>query len=111
MPLVPSYIKSLNSYKPGKTIAEAESEYGKRYFTKLASNENPIGPSPLSIKAIKKSLTDLHRYPDSTGIRLRKKLAKHHNISTENVILGAGSEGIMSTIMRTFLFLYKNQRH
>ena len=55
-----------------------------------------------SIKAIKKSLTDLHRYPDSTGTRLRK-LAKHHNISTENVILGAGSEGIMSTIMRTFL--------
>ena len=103
MPLVPSYIKSLKSYKPGKTIAEAKSEYGIRYFTKLASNENPIGPSPLSIKAIGKSLTDLHRYPDSTGIRLRKKLAKHHNISTENVILGAGSEGIMSTIMRTFL--------
>ena len=55
MPLVPSYIKSLKSYKPGKTIAEAKSEYGIRYFTKLASNENPIGPSLLSIKAIEKN--------------------------------------------------------
>ena len=103
MPLVPSYIKNLTSYKPGKSISEAKSEIGIKNFIKLASNENPLGPSPKSIDAIRKVELEIHRYPDSTGLKLRKKLASLYKIKTENVILGAGSEGIMSTIMRTFL--------
>ncbi|SVD84452.1 uncharacterized protein METZ01_LOCUS437306, partial [marine metagenome] len=76
---------------------------GLKDIDKLASNENPIGPSPKALVEIEKSLKKLHRYPDASGYNLRNKLAKAFNIKMENVILGAGSEGIMSTIIRTFL--------
>ena len=103
MPLVPSYIKKLNSYKAGKPISEVQRELGLKKVVKLASNENPLGPSPRAIIAIKKSLDNIHRYPDALGFELREKLADKFNLQIENVVLGAGSEGIMSTIMRTFL--------
>ena len=103
MPLVPSYIQRLANYKPGKPIAEAQRELGIQDFIKLASNENPLGPSPKGMEAIQDSLTNLHRYPDVTGYELRNKLAERFNVKMENVVLGGGSEGIMSTIMRTFL--------
>jgi len=103
MPLVPSYIKKLNSYKAGKPISEVKRELGLKKIVKLASNENPLGPSPRAIIAIKKSLDNIHRYPDALGFELREKLADKFNLQIENVVLGAGSEGIMSTIMRTFL--------
>ena len=103
MPLVPSYIKKLKSYKPGKSIAEAKREFESKSFIKLASNENPYGPSPKSIQAIKQAGHKIHRYPDATGFELRSSLALKYNLNVNNVILGSGSEGIMSTIMRTFL--------
>ena len=103
MALVPSYIKQLTNYKPGKPITEAQRELGITDFIKLASNENPLGPSPKGLAAIKNSFKRLHRYPDATGYELRKKLAESFSVKMDNVILGAGSEGIMSTIMRTFL--------
>ena len=103
MPLVPSYIKRLERYKPGKSIQTAREENGDREYIKLSSNENPLGASPLAIEAIKKTFTSLNRYPDASGYDLRKKLAKKFNVKTENVAIGSGSEGIMSTIMRTFL--------
>ena len=106
MPLVPSYIKKLNSYKPGKPISEVQREFGLDKIIKLASNENPLGPSPKAKLAINKALNDLHRYPDAAGYELRKKLAEKFNIKISNVVLGAGSEGIMSTIIRTFLLNY-----
>ena len=102
MPLVPSYIQNLSIYVPGKSIDQLERE-GIKNIYKLASNENSLGPSPKAIEAIKKSLKDIHRYPDMVGYDLRTKLAKKFNVKMNNVILGAGSEGIMSTIMRTFL--------
>ena len=103
MPLVPSYIKKLKSYKPGKSIAEAQREFELKSFIKLASNENPYGPSPKSIQAIRQAGHKIHRYPDATGFELRNSLARKYNLNVNNVILGSGSEGIMSTIMRTFL--------
>ena len=103
MPLVPSYIEKLENYVPGKPIEEVQRELGLKDIDKLASNENPIGPSPKALVEIEKSLKKLHRYPDASGYNLRNKLAKAFNIKMENVILGAGSEGIMSTIIRTFL--------
>ena len=103
MALVPSYIKRLANYKPGKPIAEAQRELGIQNFIKLASNENPLGSSPKGLAAIQHSLTNLHRYPDATGYNLRTKLANRFNVKIDNVVLGSGSEGIMSTIMRTFL--------
>ena len=103
MPLVPSYIKKLKSYKPGKPIEEVERELGLNNVIKLASNENPLGPSPKAMDAIQGAMVDLHRYPDASGYELRKKLAGKFNVKIDNVVLGSGSEGIMSTIMRTFL--------
>ena len=103
MPLVPSYIQNLANYVPGKAIKEVQRELGLDHVDKLASNENSLGPSPKAIEAMAKSLSGLHRYPDISGFELRTKLANRFNIKIENVILGGGSEGIMSTIMRTFL--------
>ena len=103
MPLVPSYIQNLANYVPGKAIKEVQRELGLDHVDKLASNENSLGPSPKAIEAMAKTLSGLHRYPDVSGYDLRTKLAKRYNINMDNVILGGGSEGIMSTIMRTFL--------
>ena len=103
MPLVPSYIKKLTSYKPGKPIGEVQRELGLDNIIKLASNENPLGASPKALDAIQESLVEIHRYPDASGYELRKKLSERFNVGIDNVVLGAGSEGIMSTIMRTFL--------
>ena len=103
MPLVPEYIQKLSPYKPGMHIETAKRKYGFEKVIKLASNENPLGPSPKAIQKIEKSLNLSHRYPDSYAYSLRKKLSDKFNVSIENVILGSGSEGIMSTIMRTFL--------
>ena len=104
MALVPSYIQDLANYIPGKPIEEVQRELGLDHVDKLASNENSLGPSPKSIQAMAKSLSGLHRYPDVSGYQLRTKLANRFDVKIENVILGAGSEGIMSTIIRTFLF-------
>ena len=103
MPLVPKNIKELSPYKPGKPIEEVQRELGLKQITKLASNENPLGPSPVALEAIHHAEQDLHRYPDVSGFNLRKRLAERFDVKIDNVILGAGSEGIMGTIMRTFL--------
>jgi len=102
MPLVPPYIESLEPYRPGKPIAELRRELGLTSIVKLASNENPLGPSPMASRAIGEHLADLHRYPNG-GLDLREVLAAKFNVKTGNVIAGSGSEGIMSSIIRTFL--------
>ncbi len=105
MPLVPSYIKKLERYKPGKSIQLAKIESGNDSadYIKLSSNENPLGSSPMAIKALKRTYSNLNRYPDASGFDLRKKLSQSFNVEIDNVVIGSGSEGIMSTIMRTFL--------
>ena len=103
MALVPKHIKNLMPYKAGKPISEVQRELKLDYIVKLASNENPMGPSKKAINQIDKILHDSHRYPDSNGYELRIKLAKKFNLNINNVIIGGGSEGIMSVIMRTFL--------
>ncbi|RTZ72356.1 MAG: histidinol-phosphate transaminase, partial [Candidatus Neomarinimicrobiota bacterium] len=103
MPLVPSYIQNLENYVPGKPINEVQREMGISEVIKLASNENSLGPSPRAMAAMRQAMEKIHRYPDASGYILRKKLAKKYDVKTDNVVLGAGSEGIMSTIIRTFL--------
>ena len=103
MSLVPKHIKNLSPYKPGKTIDSVKKEYNIKEIIKLASNENPLGPSKKSLDAVSKILFDSHRYPDASGLLLRGKLAEKFDVNISNVILGSGSEGIMSSIMRTFL--------
>jgi histidinol-phosphate aminotransferase len=102
VPLVPPYIESLEPYKPGKPIAELQRELGLSDVVKLASNENPLGPSPNALKAMEQANADLQLYPNG-GLDLRVELAHQYNLNTGNVIAGSGSEGIMSNIIRTFL--------
>ncbi len=103
MSLVPKHIKNLSPYKPGKTIDSVKKKYNLDRIIKLASNENPLGPSLKSINATLNILKNSHRYPDASGLELRRKLATRFNVDIDNVVLGSGSEGIMSSIMRTFL--------
>ncbi len=103
MPLVPAYIKQLAPYTPGQLAEEVQRTLKLDTMIKLASNENALGPSPRAVAAMKRAMTTIHRYPDASGLNLRSKLAKRFQVKPDNVILGAGSEGIMSTIMRTFL--------
>src|SRR5580692_6492426 len=102
MPLVPPYIESLRPYEPGRSIDEVRRAYGLTSVAKLASNENPLGPSPLAIEAVRRQLSGLHLYPNG-GLDLRRTLAEQFDLKPENVIAGSGSEGIMSNIIRTFL--------
>jgi len=103
MPLVPRHIRSLQSYKPGRPIEDVRRELGLKHVIKLASNENPHGPSPKALGAVQSTLADNFRYPDASAFILREKLAGCFNLKIDNVVVGSGSEGVMSTIMRTFL--------
>ena len=102
MPLVPPYIESLQPYEPGRTVESVRREYGLAHIAKLASNENPLGPSPKAVEAMRGALSGLNFYPDG-GMQLREVLAGEFDVKVENVITGSGSEGIMSNIIRTFL--------
>ena len=102
MPLVPPYIESLRPYEAGRSIDEVRREYGITQVIKLASNENPIGPSPLALDRMRRAIDTLHLYPNG-GLDLRRELARQYDVRVENVIAGSGSEGIMSTIIRAFL--------
>lgn len=101
--LVPSNILTLNPYDPGKPIEEVEREFGIKDSIKLASNENPLGPSPKAVAAIKKALKNIHIYPDSSIYYLKQKLAGHLKVSEKNLIIGNGSNEIIELIARTFL--------
>ena len=101
--LVPDYIKNLKVYQAGKPIDELARERGLTRISKLASNENPLGPSPFAIKEMTNGLWDLHLYPDMHAFKLKTALAKLYDLKLENIILGNGSEGIMSYIVRAFL--------
>ena len=102
MALVPPYIESLRPYEAGRSIEEIQREFGISHVTKLGSNENPLGASPLALKAMVRSLEGIHLYPNG-GLDLRRVLAEQFDLKIENVIAGSGSEGIMSNIIRAFL--------
>ncbi|KXK52993.1 MAG: histidinol phosphate aminotransferase [Chlorobi bacterium OLB7] len=99
---VSSHIASLRAYQPGKSVAEVEQELGITGAVKLASNENPLGSSPLALQAAAESLQHLTHYPDA-GLRLRQALAERFVIRPENVICGSGGESIISNALHTFL--------
>ena len=102
MPLVPPYIAGLRPYEAGKSIEEVRRQYGLAHISKLASNENPLGPSPLAREAATRALHALNYYPNG-GLDLRRVLASQYGLKVENVIAGSGSEGIMANIVRAFL--------
>lgn len=102
MPLVPPYIEALRPYVAGMSPEEARTRYQLDRIDKLASNENPLGPSPRAVEAMQRTLQGLNFYP-SGGVELRRRLAELYDVKPENVIAGSGSEGIMANIIRTFL--------
>jgi histidinol-phosphate aminotransferase len=103
MALVPPYIAGLRPYEAGRSIEEVKQQFGLTRVAKLASNENPLGTSPLVIEAVRKALgAGLNRYGDG-GLRLRLALGERFGASAKNVIVGSGSESLLSSIVRTFL--------
>lgn len=101
--LIPDNIRNLEPYRAGRSIAEVAREFGLTRVVKLASNENPLGPSPKAIEAARASLDGCHRYPDPAARALRNTLAERFEVNLNNIIVGAGSEGILSSIVRVFL--------
>ena len=100
---VPEWVLSLTPYQPGKPIEELEREYGIHDSIKIASNENPLGPSPKAVAAITAALPDLHRYPDGDAFYLKRRLCEKLGIDRSRLIIGNGSNELIEMIVRTFL--------
>jgi len=96
-------VRGLQPYQPGKPIEELQRELGLSDAVKLASNENPLGPSPLALAAAQRALKQLHLYPDASGFELKKKLAAKLGVSEQQFTLGNGSNDVLDLIARTFL--------
>lgn len=102
-PLLRKNIESVKPYKPGKPIEEVRRELGLQRAIKLASNENPLGPSPRALRAILKSVYDLNRYPDANCYYLKQKLSKRFGLKKENFIIGNGSDEIIVLVLRALI--------
>jgi len=96
------FIRGLDPYVPGKPIEEVERELKIR-AVKLASNENPLGPSPMGVAAAQRALAHAHRYPDGGGYYLREKLAARHGVRMDEVLLGFGSSDLIDLTARSML--------
>ena len=96
-------VRGLNPYTPGKPIAELEREYGVSDSIKLASNENPLGSSPLAVRAIREGLDDLWLYPDANGFELKRALAARHDVDPACITLGNGSNEVLVFLAQAFL--------
>lgn len=103
MPLVPSYVASLNPYVPGKPIEEVEREYGVTNVAKLASNENALGPSPKALAAMHDAVAKVNLYPDGSAFYLRNALAAHLGVEPKEVFVGNGSNELIELLVRTFV--------
>ncbi|MFH1115907.1 MAG: histidinol-phosphate transaminase [Pseudomonadota bacterium] len=101
--VIPAHILSIPPYVPGKPVEELQRELGVEQAVKMASNENPLGPSPLALKAAREHLQRAHVYPESSAPRLREALANKAGLSADSVILGNGSDEIMQFAAHVFL--------
>ena len=96
-------VRGLQPYIPGKPIEELEREYGVTNVIKLASNENPLGPSPKALVAAQAALAEIARYPDGGGFALKRALARKHGVLPEQITLGNGSNDILEFSARAFV--------
>ena len=103
MSLVRRNILNIKPYEAGKPIEEIKRKFGLKEIIKLASNENPLGPSPKALEEIKKNLFLVNRYPDSQGFYLKRDIARYFNIEPMNIILGNGSDELIDIIIKTFV--------
>ena len=100
---IPENVAEIIPYPPGKPQDELEREYGITESIKLASNENPFGPSPKAVAAIKDMLTGLHRYPDGSSYYLTHGLAEWVGMSPEEIVLGNGSNEVIEFLVKAFV--------
>ncbi len=96
-------VRALTPYSPGKPLGDLAREYGVRDAVKLASNENPLGPGPAVLDALRTGLDALARYPDGNGFALKAALAKRHDVTSAQITLGNGSNDILELLARAFV--------
>lgn len=96
-------VKNLIPYVPGKPIEELERELGIRGAAKMASNENPLGPSPLAKEALSEHLLKVNLYPDGGCFELRRKLSEKLGVPEDTIVIGNGSNEVIEIVARTFL--------
>ncbi|OYX30493.1 MAG: histidinol-phosphate transaminase, partial [Hydrogenophilales bacterium 32-62-9] len=103
--LTPAHVRAIAPYLPGKPISELARELGlaEADIVKLASNENPLGPSPLALAAAQDALYDMALYPDGAGFALKAKLAAKWKVSASQIVLGNGSNDVLDMAARAFL--------
>lgn len=97
------HIKKLAPYPPGKPIEEVKREFGLETVIKLASNENPLGPSPRAMKAMAEAATEMHLYPDGAAFYLKDALAGRLGVKQEELIIGNGSDELMVLLAMAYL--------
>lgn len=100
---VKPWIPGIEPYKPGKPIEELERELGIKSATKLASNENPLGPSPKALAAIAAAAARVNRYPDGASFKLRTKLAKRLGVAGNQLVFGCGGDEIFELMAKSFI--------
>lgn len=96
-------VLGLRPYQPGKPIEELEREYGVSDIIKLASNENPLGPSPLALAAMQEEFRNAWLYPDGNGFELKQRLAARHGVEMNRITLGNGSSDVLEFAVRVFV--------
>ncbi|HUM92172.1 MAG TPA: aminotransferase class I/II-fold pyridoxal phosphate-dependent enzyme, partial [Candidatus Competibacter sp.] len=96
-------VRALQPYQPGMPESELRRKYGLTDIIKLASNENPLGPSPRALAAVREALGDLARYPDGNGFELKTALASRLGVSMTALTLGNGSNDVLELVARAFL--------
>jgi len=101
--LILPHLNRLTPYQAGKPLEELARELGLTDAIKLASNENPLGPSPKALKAIRENLADLHRYPDSHAYYLKEDLSRHLGIFPSQLLLGNGSDEVLDLLVRALV--------
>jgi histidinol-phosphate aminotransferase len=99
---VPEHIRALSAYVPGKPVRQAERESGIRCI-KMASNENPFGPSPLAVAAIRQAAEGVNFYPDNDANELRRLLAERNSVQAEQILITDGSTALIDIVARTLL--------
>jgi histidinol-phosphate aminotransferase len=102
---VPAHIRAITAYRPGKPIAELAREMGLDAgdIVKLASNENPLGMSPLARAAVERAMADIHLYPDGNGFGLKTALSGRLGVGMDQIVLGNGSNDVLELAARLFL--------
>ena len=101
--IIKPHILGLEPYQPGVPPEQLERELGIEGAIKLASNESPIGPSPLAVAAVREAVASVHRYPDGASFALREKLAARLGVSGTQLVFGAGADEILELLAKTLL--------